>query len=168
VSATDHEHTFVWDCQELLPCACGANMMAIESVLSAAAGDARRAVGDAYYTGCRLRQELEKLELWLFNAPSHVLQELQVMHPGIYLIHNDAPRPRTAVDALRDSFDLAAWKAEGINANVVGPTEDGYLQVGVLEDVEAAQKKLDALYGSHVVEVYESRPIHLLSASPGR
>ena len=63
MSPTDHEHTFVWDGQELLPCACGAEMMAIESVLHPAADDAGRLAGDPYYTGCRLRQELEAVEL---------------------------------------------------------------------------------------------------------
>ncbi|SRR6266550_3986430 len=168
MSPTDHEHTFVWDGRELLPCACGANVLAIQTVLDAAADDARRVAGDAYYTGCRLRQELETLELWLFNAPLHVVQELEAMHPGAYLIHNDAPRPRTAVDDLRDSFDWAARKSEGIKANVVGPSEDGYLRVGVLEDVQGAQKKLDAIYGSDVVQVYESSPIFALSASGDR
>jgi hypothetical protein len=63
MSEAKHEHTFVWDGQQLLPCACGADMMAIESVLSAAAGDARRVAGEAHYTGCRLRQESETVEL---------------------------------------------------------------------------------------------------------
>jgi|tagenome__1003787_1003787.scaffolds.fasta_scaffold19893013_1 hypothetical protein len=157
--ATDHEHTFVWDGQELLPCACGANVLAIGTVLGAAADDARMVVGDAYYTGCRLRQELERLELWLFNAPLQVTQELEAMHPGVYLIHNDAPRPRTAVDDLRDSFDWAAWKADGIRVWAVGPTEDGYLNVGVEDDLETAQKKLDAAYGDNVIRVSQQGPI---------
>jgi hypothetical protein len=139
----------------------------IAAVLDAAADDARRVAGDAYYTGCRLRQELETLELWLFNAPLQVVQELEAMHPGVYLIH-DAPRPRTAVDDLRDSFDWAARKSEGIKANAVGPSEDGYLRVGVLDDVQGAQKKLDAIYGGDVVQVYESSPIFALSASRDR
>lgn len=154
-----HEHSFVWDGQELLPCECGAHMLAIEAALNPAAEDARTVAGDGYYTGCRLRQELEAVELWLFNAPAEVLQELERLHPGAYLTHNDAPRPRTAVDDLRDSFDWAARKAEGINANLVGPTEDGYLRVGVLGDVPGAQEKLDAIYGRGVVRVEKSSPI---------
>jgi hypothetical protein len=150
MSAADHEHSFVWNGEELLPCACGANLLAIESVLNAAADDVRNVVGDAYYTGCRLRQELELVELWLFHAPSYLLRKLEAMHPGAYLIHNDAPRPQAAVDELRDSFDWAARKAEGIRANIVGPTEDGYLRVGVLDDVEETERKLDAIYGSDV------------------
>ena len=157
---TDHEHTFVWDGDELLPCPCGAIHSVISADLDEAADDARRVVGDAYYTGCWLRQELETLELWLFNAPAQVLQELNALHPGVYLIHNDAPRPRTAVYDLGKSLDRAARKSEGINANVVGPSEDGYLRVGVLEDVQGAQKRLDEIYGSNVVRVYESSPIY--------
>jgi hypothetical protein len=137
-------------------------------MLGEAATDARRVVGEAFYTGSRVRQELEKLELWLFRAPPEVLQELEAIRSGVYLIHNDAPRPRTTVDELRDSFDWVARKSEGINANTVGPTVDGYLRVGVLEDVEGAQKKLDALYGSGVVQVHESSPNFALSASAGR
>ena len=83
MSGAKHEHMFGWDGQEPTPCACGAEMMAIESVLSPAAGDARRMAGEAHYTGCRLRQELEAVELWMFAAPSQVLQELEASHPGI-------------------------------------------------------------------------------------
>jgi hypothetical protein len=168
MSPTDHEHTWVPGSQfpDLRCAACGASHSAIQTMLGEAAGDARRLVG-THYTGCRVRQESESLELWLFEAPSQVLQELEAMRPGVYLIHNDAPRPRTAVDDLRDSFDWPARKAEGIDANVVGPSEDGYLRVGVLHDVEGAQKKLDAIYGSDVVQVYESSPIFALAASRG-
>jgi hypothetical protein len=159
---------FVWDGEKLLPCPCGASHSAIQTMLGEAAADARRLVGEEHYTGCRVRQELEKLELWLFDAPSQVLHELDAIRPGVYLIHNDARRPRTAVDDLRDSFDWAARRCEGINANTVGPTEDGYLRVGVLEDVQGAQEKLDAIYGRDVVQVRESSPIIALSASPRR
>ncbi len=116
MSPTDHEHTFVRDGQELLPCACGANVLAIQDMLHPAADDARRLAGDPYYTGCRLRQELEAVELWLFNAPWQVVQELEATYPGVYLIHNDAPRPLTALDELRDSFDwheIARWRETG-------------------------------------------------------
>ena len=101
-----------------------------------------------------MRQESETLDLWLFDAPSDVLQELEAIRPGVYVIHNDAPRALSTVDDLRDSFDWAARKAEGIKAVAVGPTVDGYLQVGVLDDVEGAQRKIDAIYGSDVVRVY--------------
>jgi hypothetical protein len=159
MTATTHEHAFVWDGQKLLPCECGADMMAIESALSPAAGDARGLAGDAYYTGCRLRQELEAVELWLFNAPDQVVQGLEATHPGVYLINNDAPRPQSALEDLKHSFDWARWKAEGVRVWVVGPTVDGYLNVGVEDDLATAQKKLDAAYGSNVVRVSQQGPI---------
>lgn len=166
MSPTDHEHTFVRDGQELLPCACGANVLAIQDMLHPAADDAGRLAGDPYYTGCRLRQELEAVELWLFNAPWQVVQELEATYPGVYLIHNDAPRPLTALDELRDSFDWEAWKAEGVRVWAVGPTVDGYLNVGVEDDLETAQKKLDAAYGGNVIRVSQQGPIMALSARP--
>src|SRR5438477_7285221 len=101
MSATKHEHKFVWSGDELLPCACGANLSAIQEVLDAAADDARTVVGEAHYTGCRVRQDLEKLELWLFDAPSRLLQELEAIRPGVYAIH-DAPRSETALFELMD------------------------------------------------------------------
>jgi hypothetical protein len=126
------------------------------------ADDARELVAEAHYTGCRVRQESEILELWLFNAPSHVLRKLEAIRPGVYLIHNDAPRPRTVVDDLRDSFDWAAMKSDGIEATSVGPSEDGYLLVGVMSDVPTAQAKLDAIYGAEVARVfYRERAIAL-------
>jgi hypothetical protein len=158
MAAADHEHTFVWDGQALLPCACGANMMAIEAVLTAAAGDARQVVAEAHYTGLRLRQESESVELWLFNAPSPVLEELEAMHPGVYLIHNDAPRPHTAVLELMDALPVNRLKAEGIHIVQVGPTHDGYLHVAVMGDVPTAQARLDAMFGSNVARVEYGEP----------
>src|SRR5438874_9817686 len=141
MSPTDHEHDWVQGpgYPDLRCAACGASHSAIQTMLGEAAADATGVAGDAYYTGCRVRQESETLELWLSNAPPQVLQELEAIRPGVYEIHNDAPRPETAVFELRDSFDWAAWKSEGIKANVVGPSEDGYLRVGVLGDVHGAQ-----------------------------
>src|ERR1700752_3268774 len=98
MSATDHEHKWVRGSEPYdLRCACGASLSAIQSMLGEAAAHARRAAGEAHYTGCRVRQESETLELWLFNAPSQVLKELHEIRPGVYLIHNDAPRPRPTV-----------------------------------------------------------------------
>ena len=167
MSEAKHEHTFVWDGQELLPCACGADMMAIESVLSPAAGDARRLAGEAHYTGCRLRQELEAVELWMCDAPSQVLQELDAIHPGVYLIHNDAPRPHTAVLELMDALPVDRLRAEGIRIVRVGPTRDGYLHVSVMGDVPTAQARLDAMFGSNVARVEYGEPLRLQASIYG-
>jgi hypothetical protein len=136
-------------------------MMAIEAVLNAAAGDVRQVVAEAHYTGCRLRQELESVELWLFNAPSEVLEELEAMHPGVYLIHNDAPRPYTALLELMDALPVDRLKAEGIHIVQVGPTPDGYLHVSVMGDVPTAQARLDAMLGSNVARVEYGEPVRM-------
>jgi hypothetical protein len=74
MSESDHEHKWVSSGNHDLRCACGASHSAIQTVLGAAADDARRLAGDAYYTGCRVRQESETLELWLFSAPMQLFQ----------------------------------------------------------------------------------------------
>jgi hypothetical protein len=99
MSPTEHEHTWV-------PASLSAVRVhsAIQTMLGEAAADAKRVVGEAHYTGCRVRQELEKLELWLFHAPPQVLQELQAIRPGVYMIDKDAPRPYRAVLELMDAL----------------------------------------------------------------
>jgi hypothetical protein len=134
-------------------------MMAIESALNPAAGDARRMAGDAYYTGCRLRQDLEAVEVWLHNAPSHVSEELEAKHPGVYLIHNDTPHTLSELCELSDSLDVAGLKSEGIHVVQVGPTHDGYLHVAVMGDVPTAQARLDGMLGSHVAHVEYGEPL---------
>ena len=129
-------------------------------MLGEAAVDARRVVGEAHYTGCWVRQELEKLELWLFDAPSQVLQELEAIRPGVYLIHNDAPRTEAALFELMDALraDLLRLEAEGIHVVGLGPTHDGYLHVRVMGDVTTAQAKLDTMFGSNVARVEYGEP----------
>jgi hypothetical protein len=159
MSEAKHEHTFVWDGQELLPCACGADMMAIESVLKPAADDARRVAGEAHYTGCRLRQESETVELWMCDAPSQVLQELEAIHPNVYLIHNDAPRTLSELLKLMHSIDLFALRSRGIEVNRIGPETDGYLLVGVGTDIAAAQAWFEAAYGDDLLRVIAAEPL---------
>jgi hypothetical protein len=127
-------------------------------MLGEAADDARRVVGDAHYTGCRVRQELEKLELWLFDAPSQVLEELEAIRPGVYLIHNDAPRPYRAVLDLMDALPADRLEVDGIRIVGYGPTQDGHLHVRVMGDVPPAQARLDAMYGENVAQVEYGEP----------
>ena len=159
----EHEHKWVQiggSASADVRCACGASLGAIENVLDDAAADARQIAGDSYYTGCRICSESEVVELWLFDAPSELVGRLETLRPGIYVIHNDAPRPQRVLDDLRDSFDWPTRKSEGIEVVTVGPTVDGYLRVGVVNDVEGAQSKLDAIYGDDVVRVcQQARPI---------
>jgi hypothetical protein len=155
MSASKHVHEWGPSGEYDLRCVlCGASHSAIQNALGEAAEDARGLAGATHYTGCWVRQESEALELWLFDAPAQLLHELEAARPGVYVI-DDAPRPLSAVDDLRDSFDWAGWKATGIKVSGVGPTQDGCLSVGVVDDVEAAQKMLDEAYGANVVRVIQ-------------
>ncbi len=165
MSASDHEHEWVQvggSASAVIRCACGANLGAVQEVLDAAAGDVRSAAGVSYYTGCRIRSESEAVEIWLFEAPAQLLGQLKALHPGTYVIHNDAPRPETAVFELMDTLraDRLTLKAEGIHVVGFGPTPDGYLHVRVMGDVAAAQARLDAMFGSNVARVEYGEPAH--------
>jgi hypothetical protein len=156
MSPSEHEHDFAREgSPDEFQCACGANLWAIQTVLDEAAEDARRVAGDAYYTGCWVRQESETLELWLCNAPTRVLLELEAIRPGIYLIHNDAPRPLSAIEELSKEINFVELKREGIDIVSHGPTVDGYIGVGVMSDVPTAQTRFDAMFGPNVVRVRE-------------
>jgi hypothetical protein len=167
MSAAEHMHEFVWSGHELLPCACGANRSAIQTVLDAAADDARRLVAEAHYTGCRVRPEPETLELWLCDAPSHVLQELEAIRPGVYVIHNDAPRALSELLKLVHSVDLSALRAQRIEVNRIGPTHDGYIEVGVGTDTAGARAWFEAEYGSGLFRFVIAEPVGLHGASRG-
>ena len=165
MSASDHEHEWVQvggSASAVIRCACGANLGAVQEVLDVAADDVRSAAGVSYYTGCRIRSESEAVELWLFEAPAQLLGQLKALHPGTYVIHNDAPRPETAVFELMDALraDLLTLKAEGIHVVGFGPTQDGYLHVRVMGDVPTAQARLDAMFGSNVARVEYGEPAH--------
>lgn len=160
MSPTDHEHDWVEGpgYPDLRCAACGASHSAIQTMLGEAAADARRVAGEGHYTGCRVRQELEELELWLFNAPPQLLQELQAIRPGVYMIHNDAPRSYTAVLDLMDALPVDRLRADGIRIVGYGPTQDGHLHVRVMGDVPAAQARLDTMYGERVALVEYGEP----------
>ena len=99
-----------------------------------------------------------KPELWLFNAPPQLLQELQAIRPGVYMIHDDAPRPYTAVLELMDVLPVDRLKADGIKIVGYGPTQDGHLHVRVMGDVPPAQARFDAMYGENVAQVEYGEP----------
>jgi hypothetical protein len=133
-----------------------------QSTLEEAADDARRVAGEAHYTGCWFHDESDTLELWLSGAPSVAVRELEAIHPGVYVIHNDAPRPHTAVLELMGALPVDRLKTEGIHIVRVGPTHDGYLHVGVMGDVPTAQARLDVLLGRKVVQVEYGEPMRTL------
>ena len=93
-----------------------------------------------------VRPESETLELWLCDAPPQVLQELEATRPGVYVIHNDAPHTLSELLELMHSIDLPGLRSQGINVNQVGPTNDGFLRVGVGTDIAGAQAGFEAEY----------------------
>ena len=125
-----------------------------QDALDAAADTAQKIAG-GYYTGVVVSAATNSVTVYLAHAPQSVLDRLNTAHPGIYTIENDAPRPLSAVMELMRSFSFDALKADGITISGFGPTQDGYLQVGVTAHVAEAQAKLDAKYGPGIIKVVE-------------
>ena len=82
------------------------------------------------------------------------------MHPGVYLLHNDGPRSKSAVFELMDALraELPTLRSEGIDVVGFGPTQDGYLHVRVMADVPTAQARLHEMFGSEVARVECGEP----------
>lgn len=159
MSPTDHEHEWVEGPRypDLQCAVCGASHSSIQTMLGEAAEDAKRVAGDAHYTGCRVRQESETLELWLSDAPSEVLQELEAIRPGVYEIH-DAAHPLSELLTVQKAVDLRALTEQGIKANRFGPRNDGYIWVCVNTDPDAAQAWFEAEYGPGWFRFYAPEP----------
>jgi len=128
-----------------------------QDFLDPAADDASRIAGTAYYTGCIVNDPNNKDTVYLASAPQSVIDQLSAAHPGVYVIHNDAPRSRSAVLSLVNSLDFSALKSEGIDVLASGATEDGYANIGVRGDVAAAQREFDTQFGPNVVRVYKAQ-----------
>jgi hypothetical protein len=124
--------------------------MANQPHVSAAADDAKPVAGE-YYTGLRNHHDLGTCEVWLASAPESVLDRLHAMHPGVYVIHNDAPRSLQEIEEIIERIDMAALQDAGISIHGKGPTQDGYVQVAVERDAPGAQAKFDEMFGPGVV-----------------
>jgi len=130
----------------------------LHDFISTTAADARQIAGPTYYTGCMTHRDTNTLELWLASAPADLLTELEELHPGIYVIHNDAPTSEADLSKMRDTLPIDRLKAEGIRVVRVGPTHDGYLHVSVMGDVPTAQARFDAMFGGNVARVEYGEP----------
>ena len=128
---------------------------------SAAADDAKPVAGE-YYTGLVNHHELGTCEVYLANAPESVVNRLHAMHPGVYVIHNDAPRSLKEIEEIRERIDMAVLRDAGISIHQIGPTPDGYVQVAVERDALGAQAKLDEMFGPDVIRVHEELIARLL------
>ncbi len=131
-----------------------------QPALDAAANYAEQVAGDAHcFAGVAVDDGANKTIVYLVHAPQSILDELRARHPGIYAIHNDAPHTLSDITALQKSMDWSAWKARGIEIVSTGPTETGFLRVGVRKHVAQAQAAFDARYGRGVIRVVKAEPV---------
>ena len=131
-----------------------------QSALDAAAGYAERIAGAAHVlSGVAVDDNANTVIVHLVHAPRSVLAHLRARHPGIYVIHNAAPRSLHAVMQIAHEIDPGALKTRGIDVVQWGPTQDGYLQVGVSSKVAAAQAFFDAKYGEGIIRVVHAEPV---------
>jgi hypothetical protein len=134
--------------------------------IDAAADDVRRIAGGAYYTGCIVHHPgPARMTLYLAHAPQAILEVLEALHPGVYVILNDAPRSSSAVLELMDTLEIEELHAHGIEVVQVGPAPDGYVQVGILKPafVALAQATLDARYGCGMFRVFETEQAYFVA-----
>jgi hypothetical protein len=129
--------------------------------VSAAADDVRPVAGE-YYTGLVSHHHLGTCEVYLANAPESVLSRLRAMHPGVYVIHNDAPRSLRQIEETIERIDVPALRDAGISIHQIGPTQHGYVRVAVERDAPVAQSKLDEMFGPNVIRVVEEPMARLL------
>jgi hypothetical protein len=130
-----------------------------QPALDAAAADANSIAGASYFAGVSVDDDANVVNVYLDSAPQSVIDQLQAQHPGVYVIHNDAPNTLHALLALESNFNTAALSSAGIKVVVDGPTVDGHFEVGVAGNVATAQAALDQTYGSGAVGVYQTEPI---------
>jgi hypothetical protein len=156
--------TWTWNFANCLnrqaPATCeGECTPADQPALDAAAGYAERVAGAAHvFSGVAVDDDANTVIVHLTRAPESVLAELRARHPGIYVIHNDAPRSLHAVMTIAHEIDPRALKTKGIAVVQWGPTQDGYLQVGVSSSVAKAQAFFNSKYGSGIVRVVHAEP----------
>jgi hypothetical protein len=130
-----------------------------QPALDAAASYAERVAGAAHvFSGVAVDDNANTVIVHLVRAPESVLAELRAHHPGIYVIRNDAPRSLHDVMKFAHELDPGALKTKGIDVVQWGPTQNGYLQVGVSSNVATAQAFFDAKYGEGVVHVVHAEP----------
>lgn len=135
-------------------------------LVQAAATDAKSVAGE-YYTGLRNHHDRGTCEVWLANAPQAVLDRLHAMHPGVYEIHNDAPRSRNEVEQIIKRIDIAALRETGMSIHGKGPTERGYVEIAVERDAPGARAVFDEMFGRRVVRVVEEPMGRALPRSGG-
>lgn len=126
-----------------------------QPALDAAAGDAQAIAGVAYFTEAAIDTERNIVDVYLCDAPQAILDKLEGLRPGTYIFHNSAAHPRRALLALEESIagKGSDWTRSGVAISYLGPTRDGYLEIGVTSELSAAVSKLNAIYGADWIRV---------------
>lgn len=128
-----------------------------QEALDAAASYAEQVAGAAHcYAGSAVDDPANKVIVYLVHPPPSVLDALHARHPGTYVIRS-APRTLRDVVALQNSIDWSLWKLRGIDIVSTGPTETGYLQIGVTTNIAKAQAAFDEQYGRGVIRVVKGQ-----------
>ena len=131
-----------------------------EGALVLAADDAKSVAGDAYYASAVVDDAANQVDLYLANAPQSLIDRLDALHPGTYVVHNTAPATLSNLLQLQKSLPVDALRSQGIDITRVGPTADGHLLVGVgNDDLAAAESALAPFVGSGILEVIHQAPV---------
>jgi hypothetical protein len=89
--------------------------------VSAAADDVRPVAG-GYCTGLVNHHHLGTCEVYLADAPESVIDRLRAMHPGVYVIHNDAPRSLNEMEEIIGRIDVPVLREAGMPIHQIGLT----------------------------------------------
>lgn len=116
-----------------------------QAALDKAANQAQRLAGRSYYTEAVVNDTANKVNLYLAHAPQSIVDQLRTMHPGVYVINNDAAHPLSRLLKLEDSLHYASLKSPGgVDILSVRPTRDGHLSVALSSGAAGAQLKLSS------------------------
>jgi hypothetical protein len=63
--------------------------------------------------------------LYLANAPGSVLNRLRDAHPGVYVIHKDAPRSFKEMEEIIERIDVAALRDGRMSIHQIGRPSTG-------------------------------------------
>jgi|SRR5579884_471088 len=123
-----------------------------QPALDAAAADAQSVAGSAYYTDARVNDIADSVDLYLADAPASLVDEVEALHPGVFVIHA-AAHPLSELLELEHSLPA---QVDGVDILSAYPTSDGFLDVGVQNesDVAVVQSALDSLDGAGLIRVF--------------
>ena len=135
-----------------------------QAVVDPLIAQAHAAISDDVMGAIYVDLASQKVHVGVHGASSAVLDRLGQAGGGHFEFF-EVPHSTNSIMALaaRVSGDIRTWWTEGVMIHRIGPApRDGMLEVGVSTDVVAAQKALDAAYGTGWINaVPDDTEIHL-------